>query len=98
MLATVIEGVPKDPFSLKCSGEAPLLFNGLHPFTLDMYLIMLSVKQGVIKEHASVFRLNLGLNLSLKSHRRTLYPLYQYIHTLHAKKKTHQRKQNFLDY
>ena len=52
-LATLIEGDPKAPFSMgttpRCKDATP--FPGLLHFTLDWYLIMLSVKQGGIKYH-----------------------------------------------
>ena len=49
-LATVVEGDPKDPFSIVTTlGESATPFPGLLHFTLDHYLIMLSVKQGGIK-------------------------------------------------
>ena len=52
--ATVVEGDPKAPFSKattpRCRGGR-YSFPGLLHFTLDAYLIMLSVKQGVIKYH-----------------------------------------------
>ena len=44
-LVTVVEGDPKAPFSIATP------FPGLLHFTLDPYLIMLSVKQGSIKYH-----------------------------------------------
>ena len=43
-LVTVVEGNPKAPFSI-----ATTPFPGLLHFTLDTYLILLSVKQGGIK-------------------------------------------------
>ena len=43
-LATVVEGDPKAPFSIAT-------MPGLLCFTLDTYLIMLSVKQGSMKYH-----------------------------------------------
>ena len=53
-LATIVEGNPKAPFSIAttpmCGGER-YSFPGLLHFTLDPYLIMLSVKQGGIKYH-----------------------------------------------
>ena len=53
-MATVVEDDPKAPFSIatkpKC-GEGATPFPGLLCFTLDPYLIMLSVKQGSIKYH-----------------------------------------------
>ena len=55
LLATVVEGDQKAPFSIAttlkcvyvCGGATPI--PGLLHFTLDPYLIMLSVKQGGIK-------------------------------------------------
>ena len=53
-LATIVEGNPKAPFSIAttpmCRGGR-YSFPGLLYFTLDPYLIMLSVKQGGIKYH-----------------------------------------------
>ena len=53
-LATIIEGNPKAPFSIAttpmCRGGR-YSFPGLLYFTLDPYLMMLSVKQGGIKYH-----------------------------------------------
>ena len=53
-LATIVEGDPKAPFSIAttpmCRGGR-YSFPGLLYFTLDPYLIMLSVKQGGIKYH-----------------------------------------------
>ena len=53
-LATTVEGNPKAPFSIattpRCRGGR-YSFPGLLYFTLDPYLIMLSVKQGGIKYH-----------------------------------------------
>ena len=53
-LATIVEGDPKAPFSIattpRCRGGR-YFFPGLLYFTLDLYLIMLSVKQGGIKYH-----------------------------------------------
>ena len=46
-LATVVEGDPKVP---RCR-EGAIPFLGLLHFTLDPYLIMLSVQQGSIKYH-----------------------------------------------
>ena len=54
MLATIVGGNPKAPFSIattpRCRGGR-YSFPGLLYFTLDPYLIMLSVKQGGIKYH-----------------------------------------------
>ena len=56
-LATIVEGDSMAPFSIsttgvisRCKGER-YSFPGLLHFTLDLYLIMLSVKQGSIKYH-----------------------------------------------
>ena len=53
-MATIVEGDPKAPFSIAttpwCMGGR-YSFPGLLHFTLDPYLIMLSVKQGGIKYH-----------------------------------------------
>ena len=53
-LATIVEGDPKAPFLIattpRCRGGR-YSFPGLLYFTLDLYLIMLSVKQGGIKYH-----------------------------------------------
>ena len=72
-LATVVEGDQKIAFSIattpRCrGGDTPFL--GLLHFTLDTYLISLSVKQGGIKYHL-VWR-NLGFNPSLLDHWWTL--------------------------
>ena len=57
-MATIVEGNPKAPFSIattpRCRGGR-YSFPGLLYFTLDPYLIMLSVKQGGIKYHFWVF-------------------------------------------
>ena len=71
-MATVVEGNPKAPFSIattpKCRGE----HSGMHHFTLDLYFIMLSVKQGGIKYHfLSLVWLHLGLNPSILYHWQT---------------------------
>ena len=53
-LATVVEGDQKALFSklqLWVVGEGATPFLGLLHFTLDIYLILLSVKQGDIKNH-----------------------------------------------
>ena len=76
-LATIVEGNPKAPFSIAttpmCRGGR-YSFPGLLYFTLDPYLIMLSVKQGGIKYHflESLVWLDLGLNPGLPGHWRTL--------------------------
>ena len=53
-LATIVEDKPKAPFSIattpRCRGWR-YSFPGLLYFTLEPYLIMLSVKQGGIKYH-----------------------------------------------
>ena len=54
MLATIVEGNPKSPFTIattpRCRGGR-YSFPGWLYFTLDPHLIMLSVKQGGIKYH-----------------------------------------------
>ena len=53
-LATIVEGDPKAPFSIATTPmcrEGRYSFPGLLYFTLDPYLIMLSVNQGGIKYH-----------------------------------------------
>ena len=53
-LATLVKGDPKAPFLIattpRCREDATPFLGLLH-FTLDSYLIMLSVKQGGIKYH-----------------------------------------------
>ena len=53
-MATVVESYPEAPFSIattpRCRGGR-YSFPGILHFTLDPYLIMLSVKQGGIKYH-----------------------------------------------
>ena len=54
MLVTVVEGNLKAPFSIANTpryGEGTTPFPGLLHFTLDTYLILLSVKQGGIIYH-----------------------------------------------
>ena len=54
MLATLFESDPKVPFSIAASPRCRrgcYSIPGLLYFTLDPYLIMLSVKQGYIKYH-----------------------------------------------
>ena len=49
---TVVEGFPKAPFSIGVGvGEGATPFPEFNHFTLDPYLIILSVKQGGIKYH-----------------------------------------------
>ena len=53
-LAVLVEGDPKAPFSIATTWvvrEGVTPFPGMLHFTLDPYLIMLSVKQGSIKYH-----------------------------------------------
>ena len=53
-MTTVAEGDQKAPFSIATTsnvGEGTTPFPGLPHFTLDTYLILLSVKQGGIKYH-----------------------------------------------
>ena len=82
-LATVVEGDLKAPFSIaitsRCRGGR-YSFPGLLHFTLDAYLIMLSVKQGSIKYHffESLVWLDLGLNPGLLDNWWTLYSLGQF--------------------
>ena len=47
----VVEGDPKAPFSIATIGDGTVPFPGLLHFTLDTYLIMLSVRQRDIKYH-----------------------------------------------
>ena len=55
-LTTLIEGDSKAPFSIATTlREGATPFPGLLHFTLDQYLIMLSVKQVGIKYHFWVF-------------------------------------------
>ena len=70
----------KLPFPTRGVGEGATPFPGLLHFTLDMYLIMLIVKQDGIKYHffKSLVWRDLGLNLSVLSHWRTFYPLGQW--------------------
>ena len=51
-MATVVEGDQKAPFSIATPvGEGTTPSPGLLHFTLDTYLIFLSVKQGGIKNY-----------------------------------------------
>ena len=82
-MTTVVKGDQKVPFSIASTPKgrgrhSP--FPGLLHFTLDMYLTMLSVKQGGIKYHflKSLVWINLGLNPCLPEHWQTLYPLGQW--------------------
>ena len=53
-LATIVEGDPKAPFAIATTrgiGKSTTPFAGLLHFTLDPYIILLSVKQGGIKYH-----------------------------------------------
>ena len=50
LLLTVVEVDQKAPFSIVI-GEGVTPFPGLLHFTLDTYLVLLSVKQGGIKYH-----------------------------------------------
>ena len=65
------------PFRLlqhRCVGEGATPFPGLLHFTLDPYLILLSVKQGGIKYHfLSLSYDELGLNQGLPGHCRRLW-------------------------
>ena len=77
---TVVKGEPKAPFSLVTTlscweGASP--FPGLLHFTLDTYLIMLSVKQGGIKCHffSLWYELTKYWTPVSQAIKRTLYPL-----------------------
>ena len=61
--------------------ECATPFPGQLHFTLDKYLILLSVKQGSIKYHflKSMLWSDLGLNPCLMDHWRTLYTLGQWV-------------------
>ena len=51
-LATAVEDNPKVPFTIVTTPKGgPFPFSELLQFTLDSYLIILSVKQGGIKYH-----------------------------------------------
>ena len=83
-LATVVEGDQKITFSIANTlrfGEGAISFPGLPHFTLDTYLILLSVKLGGIKYHflKSLVWRDLGLSPDLPDHWQTLYPLGQWI-------------------
>ena len=67
-VATLVEGDPKAPFSGGVGGAT--LFLRLLQFTLDTYLIMLSVKQGGIKYYffESLVSLDWRLNPGLLDH------------------------------
>ena len=57
-LVTIVKGDQKAPFSIATTprwGEGATPFSGFLNFTLDTYLILLSVKQGGIKYHFKVF-------------------------------------------
>ena len=72
---TIVEGNPKALFSI---GKGATPFPGLHNFILETYLIMLSVKQGVIKYHLKKKSFVwLDLNSGLPDPWRALYPLGQ---------------------
>ena len=54
MLGTIVEATQRFPFKELLDqglGKGVTPFHGLLHFTLDTYLIMLSVKQGGIKHH-----------------------------------------------
>ena len=58
---TLVKGDPKAPFSIATTPrwrESVTPFPGLLHFILDLYLIMLSVKQGHTKYHFWVFGMN----------------------------------------
>ena len=58
-MANIVESDPKAPLSKattpRCSGGGSTPLPGLLYFTLDPYLMMLSVRQGDIKYHFLVF-------------------------------------------
>ena len=60
VLLTAVNDDPKAPFSVtttpKCRGKCHT-FPWITPLTLDLYLIMLSVKQGGIKYHFFIFNM-----------------------------------------
>ena len=96
-LATFVEGNSKAPFSI---ATAPRCWEGrystlpltlLH-FTLDAYLIMLSVKQGSINYHflSLWYEIDVGLNPGLPDHWRTLYSLGQRRTIILSKTKSQQ--------
>ena len=61
-------------------GEGATPFPGLLHLTLDLYLVMLSVKQGDLKYHffESLVWLDLGLNPALPGYWQTLYSIGQW--------------------
>ena len=69
---TVVEGDLKAPFSIATTQKgmgACYSFSWIATLTLDLYFIMLSVKQGDIKYHFLSFGDdNVGLNPSLPDH------------------------------
>ena len=78
-LATIVEGDPKAPFLIattpRCRGGR-YSFPGLLYFTLDPYLIMLSVKQVGIKYHF----LGLWYDLTWDTHAYIYIYIYIYIY------------------
>ena len=83
-LADLSQRWPNTPFSLatipRCK-EGCYYFSWIAPLTLDLYLVMSSVKQGDIKYYffESLLWLDLGLNPSLLDHLQTFFPLYQWV-------------------
>ena len=82
-MATAVESNLKAPFLVattpRCR-EGHYFIPELVHFTLDPYLIMLPVKQGLhqVPFFESLVWLNLGLNPGLPEHWRTLYSLGEY--------------------
>ena len=50
MLATLVEGDPKAPFSITTIGEGATSFPGFLHFTLDPYLILLAPTSGSLDQ------------------------------------------------
>ena len=74
---TVVELDPKVPFSIAATPKGATPFIGLRHFTLDRYLIMLSVKKGDIKYNFLSLWYEMGLNPGLLGHWQTLNPTGQ---------------------
>ena len=79
MLSTVVEGDLKAPLSIATTlrYRRRLYFPWFVYFTLDSHIIMLSVKQEIIKYQffESFVWLNLELNPHFPGHLRIIYPL-----------------------
>ena len=82
-MATIVEGNLKAPFSIattvRCR-RGSYSFSWIAPLTLDLYHIIMRVKQWGIKYHffESLVWLNLGLNPNLLDHWWTLYSVSQW--------------------